>query len=200
MSSSSNLFHISEELSYDEKHWACNEPPFIVWQEQKDDFQIYVYVNPFDKRCWRLIVSAVPIINNKPNPKAILNLAPSHPLFVKSLSLCFGTATKMFSLISSQFGFIVQIIFAGNNAMSCYPVDGTKKIKLGNEEEPWLPHVHLIIRGCEGMNLLGHRYCGPAPGDIFDLRQGKVCWEHNDLLSFHSLLSSYLSSDLLLLI
>lgn len=163
---------------YPESHWAMKiqnavyEKTFMI-----DDvpYLTVVKVNPTDAR-YRLIIS----VHQPDNIGAYYNLPPTDKQFTTALKCCMDVATSLISIFANtKYAITTQIEFAGNNSMSSH--DSLQV--LGSANEPWMPHVHLILRTAKP-DIAGVPNRSPAIGELFNMREGKVKWDKAELETF----------------
>lgn len=165
--------------SYPKTHWASNiDVNSIVKILNFGDCTTVAKVNPTDAR-YRLIVSVHRDINSQKGIVSTYNIAPTHPSFTRGLECITSMSNYIFERLAPH-GILTQIYFAANNSMS--EKDGV--MVLGNADEPFMPHIHLVLRTPTTITL-GSPNCLPPLGECIDLREGKVPWKNKEeLLTF----------------
>jgi broad specificity phosphatase PhoE len=79
-----------------------------------------------------------------------------------------------------QLGCVSQLQVAGNNSHSFDSSSGV--IFAGSQKEPSMLHAHIICRGDPEYEYIDTvKLRGPIPGELFDMRHGKVKWENNEM-------------------
>jgi len=154
------------------------QDPYTIYYEQKlltmdGENRIVTFgvkLNPTDQRAFRMIVSA----QDSKDARFLFNRLPEWWCSNEILSTIQDLSKRWCRIMAKQ-GLFPQQEFAGNNSQSTK--DGV--LYLG-EKEPSFPHFHIINRQVEGFKLGGLKefeYVGPVPGELFDMRKGKIRWD-----------------------
>ena len=165
------------ELSYSSDHfmvredaavWVVHSSPPITYEGVR--YRVVVIVNPTDSR-YRLICSAKGV----DDPSALFNLPQDSPLFVHAMSSIYQAVGRVYTA-APKLGCVVQVMHIGKMAL----VGHADAIQIGNDHEPYIPHVHVLLRSTQGHCAFpGHPYQGPAIREDFALATGKQRWNHN---------------------
>lgn len=166
--------------TYSPTHWIHKpEPEFLVNafefhllvkpdEKETKKYQFEVKLNPTDCRCYRLLVICK-------NPEVANRSFTS-----KECNALMTIVNRVIDDVKPyEIGMVPQIEMAANNAMSLTE-DGV--IQLGSDKEPFRLHAHIIFRGIQGKeHIPGVPYQGPQPGELFNMRDGKVKWDPEKL-------------------
>jgi len=160
------------KINYDAHHWSLNSnEQFVIKYERENIYRFVIMLNPTDCRGYRLIVKYI-CNNYDTNIKNTFNRKYTHEERTALLIV-----TSKFCTIIETFDLLTQIEVAGNN--SHYFKDGITYI--GTEKEPSMLHSHIICRGDPNHNYIGSvKLRGPEPGQLFNMREGKIPWSYRD--------------------
>lgn len=159
--------------TYAADHWALKpydlKDPKVIALAQYKDSRYAVFLNPTDKRGYRSIAA---LIKNE-DMASTLNRDYT-PQERSGLGLVIQLVSNVYSNILP----IAQSSILGNNSHKFQ--GGTTY--LGTPEEPCLLHGHIYGRGNPDFCYVdGVKLDGPAPGQNFDMMNGKVKWQNSEM-------------------
>lgn len=150
---------------YPADHWSKSVSDKVIIGEFTTGNEVLIFkINNTDNRC-RFILS----IHKKDNFEYYYN-KPYEETF-EALKILNYFALWIAETLS-EFGIITQYAFAANNSMS----EENGEFCLGNSKEPFMPHLHIMLRVTSDNPYLGH----VKLGDNIDLKNGKVPWESEE--------------------
>lgn len=165
---------IYNDFDYDTHHWSMNvDKQFVIRYEREDIYRFVIMCNPTDCRGYRLIIKYIGN-DDDTNIQNTFNRKYTHKERTTLL-----TITSRMCTVLEMFDLITQIEVAGNN--SHYFKDGITYV--GTEQEPSMLHSHIICRGNPNHNYIGNvKLQGPEPGQLFNMKEGKIPWKYLDIL------------------
>lgn len=79
-------------------------------------------------------------------------------------------------------GLLPQVHVAGNNSHSFDSKSNVTWVGC-NKNEPCFLHAHVLGRGDPKATIIGSvPLCGPEPGQLFNMREGKTHWEDGEMI------------------
>ena len=158
---------------YPRTHWAMNFPKKgdnnFVARFRVGESRVSVTMNCTDCRGYRTLVAIV-----DPDMSKVVNR-----VYTFSERMALQQVLAIVAQAYEGLGLISQVKVAGNNA---HVFDESRcEIVLGTPVEPLFLHGHVIGRGDPSHEYVaGVPLKGPAPGEIFNMRDGKETWNAAD--------------------
>lgn len=172
------LIH-NTQIKYPKTHWVFNwHSKFLIKIVSIDNFVFAVSLNPTDARGYRTIVRYISDnVNDIDNN--IENTLNREYTYDETIALL--TVTARFSECFKTYGLLPQIEIAGNN----YNYFKDNKMFIGTKDEPCMLHSHIINRGIPYRCYIATDVplLGPLPGDLFNMREGKIKWNTDQIAS-----------------
>jgi hypothetical protein len=180
----SKLVHNS--INYDDSHWSLKiDEQYVVRYVKERIYRFVIMLNPTDCRGYRLLIKYIGNDNDM-HIKNTFNRKYTNDERKALLSITSNICTVL-----ETFDLITQIEVAGNN--SHYFDNLTTYV--GTEKEPSMLHSHVICRGNPFNNYIGSvALRGPEPGQLFNMREGKIPWTYKDTLQIIVTLDNIYSS------
>lgn len=157
-----------------DNHWAVTplfstDDHFVYHCVVNGRFTLQVKLNPTDSRAYRSIV----FLMDPKNPRATLNRK-----YTLEERMALHTVLALTASVYESLGLIAQVEVAGNNSHS---FDTSTGVTTVGKLEPSFLHGHVLGRGNPQASYIANvPLRGPAPGELFNMREGKTKWSADE--------------------